>query len=147
VTGADALCRTLLPDLCVLCTALCVCGRSIGRWQLSGGYDTTLPVTRPTVHSGVDGARCGCVRAQVGDHEHITAIRDVLWDCVLPNKHGAGSKECVMVVMDIAQGGELFAFLKETGAFSEPVARVYFGQLMSGEARDDAASSVAAVLR
>ena len=63
----------------------------------------------------------------------MTAIKDVVWDCELPVKHGAGSKSNVMIVMELAGGGELFDYLMFTGPFSEAVARVFFRQLMSGE--------------
>jgi len=37
-----------------------------------------------------------------------------------------GSKQVNYLVLELAQGGELFDFISETGAFSEPVARFYF---------------------
>ncbi len=70
--------------------------------------------------------------AQVSAHKHVTAIKDVIWDCDLPNKHGAGSKSMVMIAMELAEGGELFDYLMYTGPFSEAVARVFFRQLVSG---------------
>lgn len=59
-------------------------------------------------------------------------MRDLVWDCVLPHKHAAGGKEVAMFVMDLAEAGELFDYLKETGPFSEPVSRRYFRNIMLG---------------
>jgi serine/threonine protein kinase len=69
---------------------------------------------------------------QVAAHPHVTVLKDVVWDCVLPNKHGEGHKDCVMLAMDLAGGGELFDYLMYTGPFSEAIARIFFRQLLSG---------------
>ena len=75
---------------------------------------------------------CPLLCLQVSAHKHVTAIKDVIWDCELPNKHGDGHKSVVMIAMELAEGGELFDYLMFTGPFSEAVARVFFHQLMAG---------------
>ena len=41
-------------------------------------------------------------------------------------------KEVAFIVFELANGGELFTFIADTGRFSEPVARYYFKQLLEG---------------
>lgn len=41
-------------------------------------------------------------------------------------------KNVILVVLELASGGELFEYLSFTGAFEEPIARSYFHQLMEG---------------
>jgi serine/threonine protein kinase len=36
------------------------------------------------------------------------------------------------IVLEIAQGGELFDFIAQSGRFSEPLARHFFKEFMSG---------------
>jgi serine/threonine protein kinase len=69
---------------------------------------------------------------QVAAHKHVTVIKDVIWDCVLPNKHGEGHKDTVMIGMELAEGGELFDYLMYTGPFSEAIVKIFFRQLLSG---------------
>lgn len=68
---------------------------------------------------------------KVSTHPHVVAIKDVSWDCDLPRKNTAGVKHTVLIVMELAQGGELLDFLMFTGAFNEQIARAYFMQLIS----------------
>ncbi len=74
-------------------------------------------------------------------HPHITELKDWAWDVALPLKHPKLNalgfqeppKHCVMLVLELAAGGELFEFIGYTGPFSETLAKIHFRQLMSGE--------------
>lgn len=44
-------------------------------------------------------------------------------------------QEVVLLVMELATGGELFDFMMYTGCFPEPIARTYFQQLLQGAGR------------
>ena len=60
---------------------------------------------------------------------HVLRLRDVYYDVAYPRRNG-GSHSVVLLVLDLAQGGELFDFLQYTGAFDERLARTYFHQLV-----------------
>lgn len=47
----------------------------------------------------------------------------------IPKKSGK-SKKIILIVLELAQGGELFEFLSFTGAFEDALGRTYFKQLM-----------------
>lgn len=47
-------------------------------------------------------------------------------------KMNGKKKEVAFIVFELANGGELFTFIADTGRFSEPVARYYFKQLLEG---------------
>jgi len=64
-------------------------------------------------------------------HKHVIRLIEVDWDCVYPKKNGT-TAEVVLVVLELATGGELFEFLSFTGCFEETVARTYFQQLIEG---------------
>jgi serine/threonine protein kinase len=51
---------------------------------------------------------------------------------VYTRRNGQGSYTCMYMVVDLCPNGELFDVLFKTGAFSEPVARFYFKQIISG---------------
>jgi len=63
-------------------------------------------------------------------HKNIIKMFDVDWDCKYPQKNGK-FKEILLLIIELAEGGELFDILSLTGAFSESVARTYFHQLIS----------------
>jgi serine/threonine protein kinase len=64
-------------------------------------------------------------------HKNIVALNAVDWNCMYPKNDG--SKEpCVMLDIEMAEGGELFNFLMYTGQFPENIARTYFRQLIAG---------------
>ena len=46
--------------------------------------------------------------------------------------HKNTEKKVTYIVLELAPGGELFYFLKDTGRFSESLARYFFTQLMEG---------------
>jgi len=58
-------------------------------------------------------------------------MREVDWDCVYTKKNGK-KQNIILVILELATGGELFEFLSYTGFFEESIARTYFHQLMAG---------------
>ncbi len=65
------------------------------------------------------------------DHPYIVRLFEYDANGVKVKK--SGEKEDVLyLVLELIKGGELFDFIASTGAFSEPVARFYFKQLISG---------------
>jgi len=58
-------------------------------------------------------------------------MKDVDWECVYTKKNGK-KQNVILIVLELATGGELFEFLSYTGFFDESIARTYFQQLMSG---------------
>lgn len=65
------------------------------------------------------------------NHENVLKCLDVNWDAAYPIATG-GYENMIMVVLELATGGELFDFLSYTGCFEESVARSYFVQLITG---------------
>jgi len=65
------------------------------------------------------------------DHPNVLRMKDVDWDCTYTKKNGK-KQNIILVVLELATGGELFEFLSYTGFFEESIARTYFQQLMSG---------------
>ncbi|CAM9201740.1 unnamed protein product [Phaeothamnion confervicola] len=63
-------------------------------------------------------------------HPNVLRLREVLPRAAYPKKDGT-PRDAVVLVLDLAGGGELFDFMMHTGAFPEPVARAYFLQLLS----------------
>ena len=63
---------------------------------------------------------------------HPNVLRLLHYDYSLkyPKSDGT-SKECVLLVIDLAQGGELFDFMMYTGSFEERIAKAYTRQLLS----------------
>jgi serine/threonine protein kinase len=53
------------------------------------------------------------------------------WDAVYEKKNGE-KIDVILVVLELADGGELFEFLSFTGCFEEAIARTYFHELISG---------------
>ena len=66
---------------------------------------------------------------RVIQHQHVLGIRDVHYSVSYPKKDGT-SYPVVLIVLDLALGGELFDLIFHTGAFSEVLARTYFHQLI-----------------
>ena len=66
---------------------------------------------------------------RVIEHAHVLDIRDVHWSVSYPKKDGT-SYPVVLIVLELALGGELFDLIFHTGAFSEVLARTYFHQLI-----------------
>lgn len=64
-------------------------------------------------------------------HPNILQIKDALWDVEYRELNG-NTTHVLLIVLELANGGELFDFLCYTGAFDEIVARTYFHQLISG---------------
>ncbi len=83
---------------------------------------------------------------KTASHENVIGIRAVDFDCKYTKKDGRVEvppqqlelcftgphpQDKVMIVMELARGGEFFDFLMNTGALPESVARAYFRQLVS----------------
>jgi serine/threonine protein kinase len=65
------------------------------------------------------------------EHENILRMKEVDWDATYTKKNGKEVK-IILVVLELATGGELFEFLSYSGFFEEAVARTYFHQLIAG---------------
>jgi len=59
-------------------------------------------------------------------HKNVIQMVDFTLDMVYKKKN------VILVVLELAPGGELFEYLSFTGAFEEPLARSYFHQLVEG---------------
>lgn len=59
-------------------------------------------------------------------HKNVIQLVDFTLDMVYKKKN------IILVVLELAPGGELFEYLSFTGAFEEPLARSYFHQLVEG---------------
>jgi serine/threonine protein kinase len=68
---------------------------------------------------------------KVAQHDNVIGLRALDLNARYPKKDGS-SKEVILIVLEMASGGELFDFMMFTGSFSEEVARTYFRQLASG---------------
>lgn len=64
-------------------------------------------------------------------HPNILRMHAVNWDAKYPKKDGS-FQDVLLIVLELAEGGELFDFLSYTGYFQEKIARTYFHQLMEG---------------
>lgn len=64
-------------------------------------------------------------------HANVLKMLGVYDDLTYTNKSGK-SKQVIVIVLELATGGELFDFMMYTGCFSESIARVYFQQLVFG---------------
>jgi len=64
-------------------------------------------------------------------HPHVIRLKHVEWQAKYTKKNGT-TQDVMLVVLELATGGELFEFLQHTGSFEEAVARTYFHQLISG---------------
>eukprot|EP00904_Undaria_pinnatifida_P011192 jgi/Undpi1/7202/HiC_scaffold_22.g09676.m1 len=64
------------------------------------------------------------------NHPNILRLKDVHENLTYVKKNGL-EKEVVILVLELAVGGELFDFMMYTGAFPEIIARTYFLQMLS----------------
>jgi len=64
-------------------------------------------------------------------HPHVIRLKHVEWEAKYTKKNGK-TQDVMLVVLELATGGELFEFLQHTGSFEEAVARTYFHQLIDG---------------
>lgn len=65
------------------------------------------------------------------NHTNVIRLKEVNWDCTYEKKNGT-KLQVILVVLELATGGELFDFLAFTGPFEEAIARTYFQQLIAG---------------
>lgn len=63
-------------------------------------------------------------------HPNILSLLHYDMNAVYPRKRG-GSRDVVLLALELAEGGELFDFMMYTGAFSEVLAKSVFKQLAS----------------
>jgi serine/threonine protein kinase len=63
-------------------------------------------------------------------HPNILNLKYMDMNAVYPKKNGT-TRNVMLLVLELAAGGELFDFMMYTGAFQETIARTYFYQLMS----------------
>lgn len=68
--------------------------------------------------------------ARVG-HPNVLQLLGVFDDLPYTKKNGT-TTQVILIVLELATGGELFDFMMYTGSFSESVARTYFQQLVHG---------------
>lgn len=66
------------------------------------------------------------------NHPNIVRLVHSNENGVYTKKQGRGNYNCMFMVMDLCPNGELFDVLFKTGAFSEPICRFYFKQIISG---------------
>lgn len=62
-------------------------------------------------------------------HPNVIELIECNWACPYPKRNGK-SKKVILIVLELAQGGELFEFLSFTGAFEDTLAKAYFKQLV-----------------
>lgn len=65
------------------------------------------------------------------DHMNLIKLVSVLKDAIYKRSDGKSSK-CYAIVLEYADGGELFDYIADTGKFSEKASRTYFHQLLNG---------------
>jgi serine/threonine protein kinase len=64
-------------------------------------------------------------------HDNVLRLHAVEWDAKYP-KGNDKFEDVAAIILELAEGGELFDFLCYSGAMSEVVARSYFHQLIQG---------------
>jgi len=64
-------------------------------------------------------------------HPNILNLQHVTMNAEYPRKGTKGTKEVVLLALELAEGGELFDYLMHTGAFGDDIARTYFRQMLS----------------
>lgn len=62
-------------------------------------------------------------------HPNCVELKHVDMEAQYPKKDGS-FKEVILLVLELASGGELFDFMMHTGPFPEAIARTYFQQLI-----------------
>jgi serine/threonine protein kinase len=63
-------------------------------------------------------------------HPNIINMLSHSNDGVLKSANGTTKDKVIYLTLELANGGELFDFIAQTGSFSEPVARYYFHQMI-----------------
>jgi serine/threonine protein kinase len=66
---------------------------------------------------------------RVAGHPHVVGLKSVAFDVLKPHKKRSGAKKQIMLVLELAPGGELFSYLM-LGKFDESIARAYWCQLL-----------------
>jgi serine/threonine protein kinase len=66
----------------------------------------------------------------IGNHTNVIQLLDK--GVALYEKGKGKDEEVTYIVLEIAQGGELFDFIAQSGRFSEPLARHFFHEFMMG---------------
>lgn len=64
-------------------------------------------------------------------HNNVVQMLDVDFEAKFPMKNGE-TKDTVALILELAEGGELFNYLMFTGRLDEKLARTYFKQLITG---------------
>ncbi|CAM9371827.1 unnamed protein product [Phaeothamnion confervicola] len=64
-------------------------------------------------------------------HPNVLRLQDVVEGALLPRGKDMADKDVMVMVLDLAAGGELFEFMLYTGFFPEVIARTYMVQLVS----------------
>ena len=64
-------------------------------------------------------------------HPNILNLQHVTMSAQYPRKGTKGTKDVVLLALELAEGGELFDYLMHTGAFGDDIARTYFRQMLS----------------
>jgi len=65
------------------------------------------------------------------NHQNVIRLKEVNWDIMYEKKNGT-KIPVILVVLELATGGELFDFLAFTGPFEDTVARTYMQQMIAG---------------
>lgn len=66
----------------------------------------------------------------VAGHPHTVSVKEVLLDVSKPKKRQIGQfVKCILLVLEICSGGELFDYLMHTSKFSELTCRTYWRQM------------------
>lgn len=63
-------------------------------------------------------------------HSNIINLVKHSYEGTLKKPNGDKKENVIYLTLELANGGELFDFIAQTGAFSEPVARYYFHQII-----------------
>ena len=64
-------------------------------------------------------------------HPNIVNLVEYNEDAVITKSSGA-TYEALVIILELAQGGELFDYVATGGKFPDPIARKYFQQLIEG---------------
>lgn len=65
------------------------------------------------------------------NHPNVIGLKHVDWEADYVESNGKRTK-IILIVLELATGGELFDFLSFSGCFEEAIARTYFAQLING---------------
>lgn len=63
-------------------------------------------------------------------HPNVLCLSHVELELKYPKSDGT-FKDCILLVIELASGGELFDFMMYTGAFEETIAKIYTRHLLS----------------